>query len=394
MKSVLIFLCLLFLAPFVHGKVKADFTSSDTVITLGEVVQFTNLSSGDPTFQMWTFPGATPQITYKKNPIIMYHTPGIYDVSLYVEGINGEDSITKQAYIEVLPPNNTLPPGWEYTTTFTQHVHILPLSSNPRIFETAISPGDYIGVFYTDDYGHLKCGGAVTWNDTANTSFPAQGDNFMTSEKDGFDTGETFTWKIYATEMQEEFPATPTYGSQFPFSFFIPNGISGLDDVHAGTLREIIIPPGWSGIASSIQPWYSDLEDLFGGESSEINILVGESGIFMPTQNINTLGAWDNSGYLINADDSFTAVFKGYPASPALTINEGWNILPVPVDCPIAIQTLFAGNLDKLLQIKEIGGTALYWPEYGITKLDTLMPCKAYLVLVTQGFALEFPVCP
>ena len=394
MKPVLIFLCLLFLAPLAHGQINAEFTSSDTVITLGEVVQFTNLSSGDPTFQTWTFPGATPQIAYSKNPIIMYHTPGIYDVSLYVEGINGEDSITKLAYIEVLQPNNTLPPGWEYTTTFTQHSHILPLSSNPRIFETAISPGDYIGVFYTGDNDSLKCGGAVMWDGEANKAFPAQGDNFMTGEKDGFAIGETFIWKIYSAEIQEEFPATPTYDSELPFSFFMPSGISKLDDVHAGIMREIIIPQGWSGIASSIQPWYSDLEDLFAGESSEINILIGESGIFMPTQNINTLGAWDNSGYLIKADNSFTAVFKGYPASPSLTINEGWNILPVPVECPIAIQTLFANNIGKLVQIKEIGGIAIYWPEYGITSLDTLMPCKAYLVKVNQGFALEFPACP
>ncbi|MFP4471717.1 MAG: hypothetical protein ACLFPE_13620, partial [Bacteroidales bacterium] len=84
-------------------------------------------------------------------------------------------------YAQFISPSSTndhtrngLPPGWEYQSNTTNpHGIIVVLDANPRINNIPINPGDYIGAFYTDDFGDLKCGGADVWLGNANIIFPA-----------------------------------------------------------------------------------------------------------------------------------------------------------------------------------------------------------------------------
>jgi PKD repeat protein len=85
-----------------YGNPMADFKASDTNITAGCGVNFTDLSTGTPTNWQWTFEGGTPSYSNVKNPSgVVYNTPGTYFVKLKIWNINGSDSLEKTNYISV-----------------------------------------------------------------------------------------------------------------------------------------------------------------------------------------------------------------------------------------------------------------------------------------------------
>ncbi len=90
------------------GPPAADFSASKTSVLIGEQVQFTDLSVGNPTVWQWSFEGGTPSYSALKTPDpVTYPSPGVYSVSLYVANQYGSNNHTKQAYItvsvEILP---------------------------------------------------------------------------------------------------------------------------------------------------------------------------------------------------------------------------------------------------------------------------------------------------
>ena len=79
----------------------ADFTGSPTEISIGQSVQFTDLSSNNPTSWSWTFAGGTPEISSAQNPVITYDIAGTYGVTLIVSNETGSDTLIVPEYISV-----------------------------------------------------------------------------------------------------------------------------------------------------------------------------------------------------------------------------------------------------------------------------------------------------
>jgi PKD repeat protein len=79
----------------------ADFTSDETIITIGAQVQFTDTSTGNPTSWNWTFTGGTPETSNEQNPLIQYDTAGNYSVSLEAINLLGTNTKTVTDYITV-----------------------------------------------------------------------------------------------------------------------------------------------------------------------------------------------------------------------------------------------------------------------------------------------------
>jgi PKD repeat protein len=81
----------------------ADFAGSPTTVEEGQSVQFTDLSTNNPTSWSWDFPGGSPSSSTVSNPIVTYNTAGSYDVTLTVTNSAGPNSKTEPAYITVTP---------------------------------------------------------------------------------------------------------------------------------------------------------------------------------------------------------------------------------------------------------------------------------------------------
>jgi len=77
----------------------ANFTANATSGTAPLAVQFTDLSTGDPTTWSWTFgDGAT---STERHPIHTYTAPGTYTVSLTVTSAGGSNTMTRAGYVTV-----------------------------------------------------------------------------------------------------------------------------------------------------------------------------------------------------------------------------------------------------------------------------------------------------
>lgn len=100
---------------------KSEFDALKKAVCVGESVQFLDYSFHGPTSWSWTitpgtlgsdwtFTGGTDATS--PNPQIIFNTPGLYSISLYVSDGTDNDTETKNNFIAVLPSNQTLP-YWE-----------------------------------------------------------------------------------------------------------------------------------------------------------------------------------------------------------------------------------------------------------------------------------------
>jgi PKD repeat protein len=82
----------------------ANFNSDIQTGCPGMSVQFTDLSTNNPTSWSWVFSGGTPSTSSSQNPVVVFNTPGSYNlVKLTATNANGSDSVTKYSYIGVSP---------------------------------------------------------------------------------------------------------------------------------------------------------------------------------------------------------------------------------------------------------------------------------------------------
>lgn len=79
----------------------ANFSAFPTEILENQTVQFTDLSTNNPTSWQWSFPGGTPSASTEQNPMVQYQVHGGYSVTLTATNAYGSSSMTKTTYIIV-----------------------------------------------------------------------------------------------------------------------------------------------------------------------------------------------------------------------------------------------------------------------------------------------------
>jgi hypothetical protein len=158
----------------------------------------------------------------------------------------------------------------------------------------------------------------------------------------------------------------------------------------------LMLPAGWSGISTFIEPNNPSLPVMFAPIMSKLIILSDNDGVYWPAQQVNTIGAWDNStGYSIKTTQATSLLVSGverYPKS-AVVIPSGWSYLPVNAGCQISVTSLFASK-PQIAIIKEMAGSKIYWPAFGINTIGNLVPGKAYQIYNTgAALSIYFPLC-
>ena len=84
-----------------QAKPVADFRMDNTILLTGQSVTFSDQSAGAPDTWNWIFEGGTPMYSAEQNPKVYYDLPGIYDVTLVINNVNGSDTIIKENLISV-----------------------------------------------------------------------------------------------------------------------------------------------------------------------------------------------------------------------------------------------------------------------------------------------------
>ncbi|NQV03800.1 MAG: lamin tail domain-containing protein, partial [Bacteroidia bacterium] len=82
----------------------AGFSADDTTIVIGGMVNFTDASTGTVDNYEWVFEGGEPAtFSGASPPSVQYNDMGIFDVSLTVSNIAGQNTLVRVEYIEVGP---------------------------------------------------------------------------------------------------------------------------------------------------------------------------------------------------------------------------------------------------------------------------------------------------
>ncbi len=80
----------------------ANFSATPTIGCNPLTVAFTDLSTNAPFIWSWSFPGGSPSTSSQQNPVVVYATPGTYNVTLVATNAAGTNSVTKTGFITVL----------------------------------------------------------------------------------------------------------------------------------------------------------------------------------------------------------------------------------------------------------------------------------------------------
>jgi PKD repeat protein len=78
------------------------FSTTTTTVCEGSSIKFTDNTTNYPTSWSWTFDGGTPQTSTEQNPVVVYKTPGIYNVSLTTGNTLGSNTKIVNSYINVV----------------------------------------------------------------------------------------------------------------------------------------------------------------------------------------------------------------------------------------------------------------------------------------------------
>jgi PKD repeat protein len=80
----------------------ANFLADTVSILTHQQVQFTDLSTSTAVMWQWSFPGGSPSSSTEIDPVVVYDSAGVFDVSLTVTDGTGANTLVKRNYITVV----------------------------------------------------------------------------------------------------------------------------------------------------------------------------------------------------------------------------------------------------------------------------------------------------
>ncbi len=96
---------------------QAQFSANSVTGNAPLSVQFSDLSTNNPTSWEWQFLGGNPESATEQHPIVVYNTPGTYPVSLTVSNATGSNTTTLPNYITVLGSGSNTAPIAAFTAS-------------------------------------------------------------------------------------------------------------------------------------------------------------------------------------------------------------------------------------------------------------------------------------
>lgn len=226
---------------------------------------------------------------------------------------------------DALTFNCVFPPEWNsvFSAATNPHVIMIEQGAPLTINGIRVNTCDYVGCFYEDDNGNLKCGAADFLVQGESIIFPVYGDDPNTPEKDGFSYAETMHFRFFSW---------PCAGGK-------------TIDVETIIFDTINYP--------TTNKWYP----------------LGFSAITAMT-------AFTDIDCQIAATDSGKE-------TGSFTFKKGWNTFTCAGNEQDTKKIMsLLGR--RLIVVKEVKGTGIIWPEQGISTISGFRQGKDYMIKVSE----------
>jgi len=165
---------------------------------------------------------------------------------------------------------------------------------------------------------------------------------------------------------------------------------ANLDDGSCAWTHEISLTNGWNLISTNIQPFQSDLIELFSTIVDDLVIVKNNEGsAYLPEWQFNGIGDLNNSqGYQVKVSQlSQLAVYGAIllPENSPITLGIGWNMISYlrinPSDAILVLQSVT--DVDNLVIAKDNDGNA-YLPEWNFNGIGDFESGSGYQLKVNQ----------
>ncbi|MFM7668291.1 MAG: PKD domain-containing protein, partial [Bacteroidota bacterium] len=272
----------------------ASFTADNVNVCVGQSVQFTSTSSGQPTSYSWSFQGGTPATSTTQNPSVTYNTAGTYNVSLTVSNANGNNTATQTGYITVTGAStNTLPVNEGFTTT-----------TFPPTTPAAWT------IINTD-------GGATTWSRSATVGVAPTAGNSMLFDNYNFDdSGNSDEMRLPKLNFSGYSAAQMTFHVAYaPFTQngqIFADGLQVLVSTDCGTNWTSVYNKSGGTVAAGNLPTVAPITTQFTPTSAQwrqetvdLTSYVGQSNVIIAFKN---MAAYGNRLFIDNINLTGTAV--------------------------------------------------------------------------------------
>lgn len=156
--------------------------------------------------------------------------------------------------------------------------------------------------------------------------------------------------------------------------------------------QDISLTAGWNAISSYLIPENPDIQIIFQPIVDDFIIAWNYSGVYCPSQSINTLQNWNSQdAFLVKTSSACILSINGeVENNKTIVLNEGWNLLPVLSENPVDVEDLLMPVSDKVQILKEGAGPGIFWPDYNINTIGNLMPGSAYYISVTEAIEVSY----
>jgi PKD repeat protein len=122
----------------------ADFTSDTRSIYVGDTINFSDLSTNNPTSWSWAFEGGTPPSSNEPSPSVKYDSAGTFIVTLTVSNTLGSSTETKTAYVNVADSEVN---AVDVNKELKDAVQVYPNPASDKLYITNLPEDATISVF-------------------------------------------------------------------------------------------------------------------------------------------------------------------------------------------------------------------------------------------------------
>jgi hypothetical protein len=267
---------------------------------------------------------------------------------------------------------------------------VLLQSQFPPVIENdPIMIGDEIGIFTSDGI----CAGAGRWTGK-NLAITVWGDNTSKDGKDGFLSGETYTFRIWDASSDKVYNSTARY-SQGSGEYLI-DGISIVSALEVKVVEFTInLSSGWNLISSNIITSNTSMTFLLTDIAENLVLLKnGRGEIYWPQYSISQVKDWKiTDGYQVYMNSASQLRFHGHEAfsqDVIYNLARNWSLISFVGPEGMSPLDAFSSLGNKLIMIKDGEGN-VFWPQYEIDNLRELHHGMGYWIFLTDPASFVFP---